>query len=515
MKALSKAFLIVNLSLELLACSKSNVPPAPNYQSLWSPDQVTAIQQQCSSVLGGQSIDPSKIGPICDCWVHDVTTSYSPDAADSNANVDPIKSLLNACGTANGLTAPLALFAREFRQLFAPLRAPQSSPDEKKTHIPSAISQVLDRVRHNPNAGGPEATLVAALRAPIADYLARPADYHLHLFRSPISVENLRTDSNYPKELEILERISEPGSATFTPMPKTVNERLHFLADKIEAGKPISEDLKKRYEEALAYLYSDVAKRVASPNHLAYLRYLKAEKEIYERLHNASDSRERELLQLQLDRLRSDYLGFREEFDKTRAYLLIKEQVEREKDLVNPEAVRASLLRNHQPQFQYGLESAVRGQSGWITFQSPISASGGLSIDGRPIDSHVSRVRGNLLTVDLDWPTLHDPVIRNGRWRARDQWVLSEGAGATESPKALLPRINSSVVLAEKLELSFASPATVGAIESALRSGKRVVVSGIELSASRVERTGPRSIRVNATQVIAVYDHSNERMPKR
>ncbi len=233
-----KIIIFSSFVLLVAACSQSgNSAASGGKQSLWSQSQISGLQSQCISDLQTTSVDSSKINPICTCWVGNVTTQYSPDEAELDSNVSPIQNLLNLCGQQAGLPGPLALVQSQIRELLSPIRDLMEEK-EPKVHIPKAPLKVLAKVRNNPLAGKVDAGLLLTLQPLIEEYLQRPKDRHLRLFPVPIAVENLKTDANYPPELEQLSHISKPDSALFIPLENSVEKRLHFLAEKIESVHP-------------------------------------------------------------------------------------------------------------------------------------------------------------------------------------------------------------------------------------------------------------------------------------
>ena len=384
---------------------------------------------------------------------------------------------------------------------------------ENGSHVSSTVSKVLSMVRQRAAAAQSGPGLFASLYTPIQQYLERPSGDTLRLFRKPITVENLKTDSNLPDELREVEYLSKAGSSIFDPMPKTVEERLHFLANDIEDGHPLSSERQKEYEKALGCLYSDPDKKTPTRDYKIFLAYRGKRKKLVEQYQNAPTYRERSLIDLDLKSLDEDYLGMSPQFGRIESCLQTVESVEREKKMANAGKVKDALMGAHKP--DYDLSSVLRGQSGWTRFQSTVSANGELMIEGKPINSRVNRVACNLVALNVDWPSVfNDSRIEGGQWKNSAGYVLSTEDASHESPNELLPRLNTSMILADKWEVSFANSNVVSAIRSALQQGRRVTLGGVELSRDHIDFTGPTTLRVNSAQVIGVIDQRMPRSPR-
>jgi hypothetical protein len=91
--------------------------------------------------------------------------------------------------------------------------------------------------------------------------------------------------------------------------------------------------------------------------------------------------------------------------------------------------------------------------------------------------------------------------------------VLSNETPGKESPKELIPRLNNSMVLGDKWELTFDNAASVAAIQKALKAGRKVSLAGMQASPGQVEFLAANRIRLNAAQVIGVFDAPTPKMP--
>jgi len=378
--------------------------------------------------------------------------------------------------------------------------------------IPSAVHQVLQKARNKAAAANSSTSLQAGLHEPLGKYLLRQGRT-LHLLRSPISVENLKTDSEFPAELEFLQRISKAGSVLFDPLENTIQERLNFLAEKLEAGEPMSDSLLKEYEAALTLLYTDRATRKPSPKYQALLEYEAKRKKLVEAYKNAETEQARQIINLELQRLDQDRLLFSAGGHEIEKAVFTVERVERDQKLADLDLVRASLRQGGLASYKQ-LQDSVRSKSGWVIFGAPVNANGGVKIEGRAIESRVVRVQGNLVGSRVEYPGLqYSSFARQGNWKSGD-WSLSDGDASQDGPKELVPRLNTELILADKWELTFDDAATVSRIQSALREGKSVQVNGLTLTADKVDFPKPSSVRVNVAHVLGVYDEALPKIPR-
>ncbi len=216
-----------------------------------------------------------------------------------------------------------------------------------------------------------------------------------------------------------------------------------------------------------------------------------------------------------LQDLDDSYSDLRPEFAKIELSEDVVQRMDLQKDLTDPEMVRTSLLRSHNPSYD-GLQPALRGKSGWTIFQKPLSASSGVLIDGKPVTSRINQVRCNLVAVEVRWPSiLENPVIREGKWKTSEGWVVSDGEPSTENSKEVVPRLNTSMILADKWEMTLDNAGTVGAIQTALKAGRKVSLSGIELFPSQVEFPKPTVIKINTATVLGIIDQTTPKIPNR
>jgi len=107
-----RVFALITLLLAAQGCSEKK---GPDQRSLWSDDQVKAIESACVETLKEGPTETVKIAPICTCWAGAIARDFTPEESHSNDTVEPIRILLNQCGTDNGLTSPLAFLSGKFR----------------------------------------------------------------------------------------------------------------------------------------------------------------------------------------------------------------------------------------------------------------------------------------------------------------------------------------------------------------------------------------------------------------
>ncbi|MBI1859980.1 MAG: hypothetical protein HYR96_03560 [Deltaproteobacteria bacterium] len=503
------SFLATTLSVFLLTVSCSKTPTSPaqptiNHAGEWTADQKTAIQDECEATLNSASVEATKISSICSCWVIDLSTRFTPDEADKDANVDAIQSSLNTCGRSAGLPGNLAHIKMDISRLRNPAQ-------EKKKHLPGAISKVLDKVKQNPSPGQEAPLVIPTLHKSLESMLGRPNDYHLRLLRTPISLQYLRADPNAKVELDFLDRISQSDSSIFDPLPKTVEERLHLLAEKLDVGEPISDDLEKSYQEALQILYDNIEQRTPTKGFKAFRQYQENRRKLVEAYQKAETERERQLINLELRRLDEERL-FIADFAKIGLAEHQVKRVEQLKAECDIENIRESLNKAHKPEIPF-LASIVSGKSGWFIFGKTLKASAGVMIEGKAIDSQINKVQMNLVTPHIEWPSIYNnSAIQQGKWHTKDGWALS--GGETENSKTLVPRLNAEILLSEKMELNFDNAVTIQQIQSALKDGRRVTVSGVPLVAGQVEFPTANTLKINSVQVIGVYDHAVPKIPR-
>lgn len=384
------------------------------------------------------------------------------------------------------------------------LVASQVSAQEPKK-LPKALHNVLEIVKNNPNAGKPNAPVMSMLNSYIDGLLVHGDDRRLRPFRSPISIDDLKRDGVPASLLALLERVPKADSKTFEALENTVDERVHYLTDKLIAV-PIPDSVQKEYDEAMAYLYKDGK---PTPQYQAYLDYEKERKRIGELLRKAETQKEQILLQMELRRLEDKrllMLNYHEMIRKMEG-LRRMEYYKQQQDI---DIIRADFSKEHKPELRM-LKSATTSGSGWFNLGFSTSADGVVMIDGQPVISQVSKIDSSIARIPVDWPTLHNSTVMHGVWKSED-YVLSDGDPKTESSKEVLPRLNHELILGKDFQMTFDSASTVSAIQSAVNEGRKVTVSGMELSKDKVSFEGNK-LKINTTQAIGVIDRDVEKKP--
>jgi hypothetical protein len=489
--------LLFLFSLALVGCSKSGDAPEVPKTAAWSKAQLDSNQAACETTLKDDSIDEEKIKPICTCWVTAIAKDFTPEEADSRSNVDPIVALLNKCGEQNGLTTNLAFLKDLFRSFI------MSRNPADESHVSAAVAKALERVKAKREMGDPGDNFLSAMQKPLESMIGSYEGTQFRRFRVPIPTQDF-TD-------EHLGRISKPNSKVFDPMEKSVEERLHFLADKIEAGEPISDKLRKEYDEAMAFLYKDVKKRVPSVYYQMYLTYETKRKKLIETLHKALTEREQRVIGLEIRRL-DDEIRLNPKYHEMEIAIYKVSRIEREMELSNVNTVRARLSGAHQPQ-HLNIQEIAKGKAGWTLFSMPADASGGIIIDGKSIGSHVNKVKCNIVRINVSWPSIHNSVIGNGKWKSTE-WKISDGDASTDSPKELVPRLAEGIVLGEKFELHFDNENAANSVKNALKTGKKVSIAGMDVTADQVDFPSANVIQINPSRVIGLYDRPVSKIPQ-
>lgn len=185
----------------LIGCSETNT----SKKGLWSQEQLTGFTAGCTGLLDGVAA-AANISPICACYMEAVTTNYSPEESNQDANDAAIAKKLDECADKNG-EPELLIHGSFIKAVLRNVNADQP--------LPSAVRKALEKARAKH----------AAKAAPVAPVVPapeeRPPAPHLpESIEAPKPVDALNPENVKHSPADALKPENKPSVETGRPAPQ-------------------------------------------------------------------------------------------------------------------------------------------------------------------------------------------------------------------------------------------------------------------------------------------------------